>query len=249
MAPITNQTKKILSTSLPRAASLQNPVDVLGDALANRYQSALEAVLQERQVHAAERAIQALAAMWHWQRWRQGSHPHKKHVTTKNPLFRRRLTRARQTLADIKDGHGNILTGVQSQALLRQIGLPTPRETVVTTPESAITWSEKITGPIVLKISSKKILHKAEVHGVVANLTDPNEIKRSFASLTKAIKKLSDPAATIQIQEHIRHGQEVIVGFKRDPSFGSLLLFGSGGTLAELVKDQQLILFPLSTTI
>lgn len=52
LSEITPETKKILSTKLPRSASFHNPIDVLGDALADRFQHSLETLLILENVHA-----------------------------------------------------------------------------------------------------------------------------------------------------------------------------------------------------
>ena len=57
-----------------------------------------------------------------------------------------------------------------------------------------------------------------------------------------SIQKLGDSYANVQIQKQVESGVEVIIGIKRDPSFGNIMMFGAGGTLAELVADRNLLL-------
>ncbi len=52
LAQLTTQTREQLGARLPSAASVLNPVDVLGDALADRYELAIEAVVRDPNVDA-----------------------------------------------------------------------------------------------------------------------------------------------------------------------------------------------------
>lgn len=53
LAPLSNETKSALRTFLPAAASVGNPVDILGDARSERYARALECLLSDSAVHMA----------------------------------------------------------------------------------------------------------------------------------------------------------------------------------------------------
>ncbi len=303
MAPITQSTKRLLAAALPRAASLQNPVDVLGDALADRYQVALEAVLKERGVHAAvviltpqvmteieataksigelarrygkpvfcsfmggsliskgeailnqyrlpsfrypERAINALAAMWRWQAWRTSRLSRSKTSIVTAPTKTR--TRRIQALLDAaKEKHEPALSSAAAQTVVREWGIPVPREAEVRSAAGAVTWAKRNGPTVVLKISSATVLHKTEQRAVLTNLATPAQISGGVRTLQTQLKKLGDPEATIRIQEYTAPGAEVIIGFKRDASFGPVLLFGWGGIMAELVADQHIALFPLT---
>jgi len=51
MASLTDETRRFLKDNLPEAAATGNPIDILGDALPDRYEIALEAALKDSNVH------------------------------------------------------------------------------------------------------------------------------------------------------------------------------------------------------
>jgi acetyltransferase len=74
------------------------------------------------------------------------------------------------------------------------------------------------------------------------------EVNQSFGLLSKKallIRAQHGADADIEVQKQILDGEEVIIGFKRDPSFGAACLFGIGGVTAELMADRNISLLPL----
>ncbi len=102
--------------------------------------------------------------------------------------------------------------------------------------------------PVVMKIASPDILHKSDIGGVLLNVKSEADVQGGYTLLVeRAIK--TKPNAKIEgvhIQRQIESGQEVIVGAVRDPTFGPLVMFGSGGVEAEGLKDVAFALGPLS---
>ena len=303
LAKISRKTQSILYAALPRAANIHDPIDVLGDALADRYRVALEAVLLEREVQSAvvlltpqvmtqieatvevirimaekfrkpifcsfmggdvvekgikllnsyhipcfrfpERAIKALGAMWHWEVWRQ-KNQNEKIPAAISYISKIKLLRAQKIIAHYSAAGTQSMPAVEAQRLFSVSGIATPREAVVKSFSEAIQFATKNHFPVVLKISSAHMLHKTEEHGVITRITNEVALKAAYTRLSKKLSTLSDPQATIQIQKQVLDGVEVLVGFKRDPSFGPVLLFGAGGILTELVQDKNLHIFPLS---
>lgn len=304
LAKISGKTQSILYASLPRAANIHDPIDVLGDALADRYRVALEAVLAERAVQSAvvlltpqvmtqieatvevirevskkfnkpifcsfmggavvekgiklldsyhipcfrfpERAIKALGTMWRWESWRQKNQGVRSScLETDAYISKSKLIQAKKIVVHQVTTGVRSMPATEAQRLLKVCGIAAPHEASVKSFSEATRFAKQIKFPVVLKISSSKLLHKTEEHGVITHITDLASLSAAYTVLAKKVSKLSDPEATIQMQEQIMGGVEALVGFKRDPSFGSVLLFGAGGTLTELVEDRNLHLFPL----
>ncbi len=102
--------------------------------------------------------------------------------------------------------------------------------------------------PVVMKIASPDILHKSDIGGVLLNMKSEEEAQSGYTLLLqRAIKAM--PSAKIEgvhVQRQIPEGQEVIIGAVRDPLFGALMMFGSGGIEVEGLKDVAFALAPLN---
>jgi acetyltransferase len=99
-----------------------------------------------------------------------------------------------------------------------------------------------------MKIASPDILHKSDVGGVALNIQDADSLRRAYAQMMERIKE-EKPEARIEgvhIQRQIAEGQDVIAGAVRDPQFGPLMMFGSGGVEVEGLKDVAFALAPLT---
>lgn len=99
---------------------------------------------------------------------------------------------------------------------------------------------KKIKFPVVMKVSSPKIVHKTEVGGVIKNINSEAEAMADFRNLMK-IKG----AEKVLIQKQVS-GLELIVGAKADPQFGYIVSVGLGGIYVEILKDVTFRVAPIS---
>jgi acyl-CoA synthetase (NDP forming) len=101
----------------------------------------------------------------------------------------------------------------------------------------------KINSPVALKIISPDISHKSDVGGVVLNIRDLSEAERGYGKM----KKLGRGRFSgVLVQKMIPDGKEVILGAKRDSSFGPVVLFGLGGIYVEVFKESSLRVAPIN---
>jgi acyl-CoA synthetase (NDP forming) len=102
---------------------------------------------------------------------------------------------------------------------------------------------EKLGKPVALKVVSPEISHKSDVGGVALNLND-------FAQAEKAYEKMNSlnqgKVAGVLVQKMVPDGKEVILGSKRDSSFGPVVLFGLGGIFVEILKETSLRVVPIN---
>ncbi len=91
--------------------------------------------------------------------------------------------------------------------------------------------------PVVLKIFSPEIIHKTEKGGVVLNLRNKQEAVGAF-------KKLREISKNVLMQKMVK-GREIIIGMKRDPQFGPVIMFGLGGVFTEVIKDISFRICPV----
>ena len=301
-ATLSNDTMAKLASNLPAAASLQNPVDVLCDALADRYEFALSVALDDPNVDIAlvlltpqamtdptataegvvkiaqrkpgklilacflgaskmeegtrilregkipcydspETAVNTIKVMAEYVRWR--SRP--KRIVELFPVNRRKA----ETTIEKHLRHGTCQIGeVASKEILEAYGFAIPKASVATTSEQAANIARQLGFPVVLKIWSPQIVHKTDVGGVKLGLESPEEVMDVFDLMMYRIpKKLPDAEVLgVLVQEMVKRGKEVILGMKREPQFGPLMMFGMGGTMVEVLKDVSFYLAPLTAS-
>jgi acetyltransferase len=129
-------------------------------------------------------------------------------------------------------------------------GIPTTPIRLAQNEEEAAEIANELGFPVVMKIASPDILHKSDVGGVMLNINDVESLKSAYVQMLKHIQSVK-PEAKIEgmyLQHQVPQGQEVIVGMARDPLFGALMMFGSGGVEVEGLRDVAFALAPLSQT-
>ncbi len=134
------------------------------------------------------------------------------------------------------------------QELLSAYGIETIPIRLAHSIEEAAGLADKIGFPIAMKIASPDILHKSDVGGVALDIKDLLSLQNAYAQMMEHVQA-AKPAARIEgvhLQRQIPPGQEVIVGAVRDPQFGPLMMFGSGGVEVEGLKDVAFALAPLT---
>ncbi|MDR7417382.1 MAG: acetate--CoA ligase family protein [Armatimonadota bacterium] len=154
------------------------------------------------------------------------------------PLWRSRLSGVRGTLTE-PDG----------RRLLAAYGIPGPRERVATSADEAVTAARELGYPVALKILSAGIAHKTDIGGVRLNLRSDADVHRAFHDVMRAART-HHPATTLDgvlVQDMVTTPSvEVILGILRDPDFGPVVVFGTGGILTEVLADSALRIPPLS---
>jgi len=294
------ETVEKLKSKLPPDANLHNPFDVLGDALADRYEFALDVVLDEPgvdtvlvlltpqamteadatakaivkiskqkdtkpilacfmggdkvtraqkilreggipQYDSPESAVATIKVMSNYVKW--NSRP--KRVVKLFPVNRRKVEaiidrHLRQGIKEIPEN--------ESKEILEAYGFLTPKGSIATTSEKAVRIAQQIGYPVVLKIWSPDIIHKSDVEGVQLALNGDKQVRDAFDLMMYRIPKKAPNANIlgVLVQQMCTSGKEVILGMKRDPHFGPLMMFGMGGTMVEVLKDVSFYLAPLT---
>jgi acetyltransferase len=143
-----------------------------------------------------------------------------------------------------------ILNEDDSKMLVNDYGIKTTHPQPAATEEEAVAIARKKGYPVVMKIYSPDITHKSDVGGVALNIKDDEMVRATFRNMVKtAAEKRPDAridGVTIQIMVNTKEGVELIVGTKKDPVFGTVMLVGMGGVTAELFKDKRLEFPPLN---
>jgi acetyl coenzyme A synthetase (ADP forming)-like protein len=133
-------------------------------------------------------------------------------------------------------------------SLLACYGIHFVDTVVARTPTEAAAAATKIGFPVAVKLDSATITHKSDVGGVVLGLHSGDDVKQAFDDIRARLRKEGrvKEMQGVVVQKMVNEGIEAIVGVTQDPSFGPLIMFGSGGIYAELMKDVVMRLHPIS---
>ncbi len=189
----------------------------------------------------AEPAIRALESMYRFSKW----------LNIKNDYiktFSVDKDKVRDILLDVKrQGRSNLLED-EGYEVLKAYGFPVPKSILVNNENDAISASNNIGYPVVMKISSKDVIHKSDAGGVKVGLKNDDEVRNAFNLILHSVKTHFPDAVIngILVQEMITNSRETILGAKQDKLFGAILMFGLGGIYVEILKDVNFRLAPIS---
>ncbi|HLA85065.1 MAG TPA: acetate--CoA ligase family protein [Thermoguttaceae bacterium] len=289
------ETTAKLKAALPETANTKNPVDVIGDARADRYSAAVEAVLADPNVdqalviltpqsmtdiesiaegvcHLHEKATKPIACSFMGAadvgtgiRLLQKAHvPHyilpewaceamadiqRIRQWRRQPLGEpEQLNVDRKAVEKILQQSGKgYLSEPDALDVMAAYGLPVPAHRLCRTADEAVAAAGQFGFPVVLRVISPQIIHKSEVHGVALNLRDADAVRTAFDQMWRRVGSVMPEAEItgLLVRPMIPGGHEIILGAKRDPSFGPTVMFGLGGIYVELFKDVTFGLAPL----
>jgi acyl-CoA synthetase (NDP forming) len=122
-----------------------------------------------------------------------------------------------------------------------------PEERVATSRAAAVACARSIGFPVVMKVSSPDIAHKTEVGGVVLGVAGEADAGRAWDAITASVAAKA-PAARVDgilVARQYTGGLEMLLGSVADPVFGTMILLGAGGILAEAMDDVAMRRAPL----
>tara|TARA_R110002049_G_scaffold182485_2_gene350374 strand:+ start:114968 stop:117676 length:2709 start_codon:yes stop_codon:yes gene_type:complete len=194
-----------------------------------------------------EKAVRAFMHLVTYGRNRETLYETPREVPMNFPLDRERLRAVFDTI--LSEGQ-DLLSETTSKALLDAYEIPVTQTFVARSADDAVQYADRVGYPVVLKVFSPNITHKTDVGGVELNLLDAAEVTKAFDRIKESVRQCQPNAridgVTVQRMLVRPNGQELIIGAKRDPVFGTVLMVGAGGTNAELFRDRALELPPLS---
>lgn len=300
MADLDEATEYTLQHQLPQEASVHNPIDVMGDAKADRYDRTIESVILDNNVDSiitlltpqavteVEQTASVItqkyrkypfkpivAAFIGGQTTQKGidilnqnqmpifkgseeaisalSNAYKYRQVLNGPVFKLSKSRTKSKSRShaevlLSSIRGKTMVGPEAEELVVTYGVNVPK-TVFLEPDQAPPQNTNVSigFPVVVKIISHKMLHKTEFSAVKLGIKEQAELDRAIEELNDSWKQhFGDKKEyKIQIQKMI-NGETLIIGFKRDPNFGPVIVFGAGGIFTELFKDTAQIIAPIS---
>ena len=144
-----------------------------------------------------------------------------------------------------------VLTEDEAKALMRNYQIPVTNNQLVHSAEQAAKVAGEIGFPVVMKIASPQIAHKSDIGGVVLNINSKEKARNAYKNIVKNATE-AYPDAHIEgvlIEEMVDKKYELIIGSKKDPIFGPVIIFGMGGVAVEVFKDLNVGLPPLNMAL
>jgi acyl-CoA synthetase (NDP forming) len=129
--------------------------------------------------------------------------------------------------------------------LLEKYGIKHPESTVARSLKEAGKAADRIGYPVVIKIISPDVLHKTDVGGVLFNVRDHDEAVWGYQRLMKRLEGKRIDGVLVQ-RKASAGSVELIVGGKRDPQFGQLIMLGMGGIYVEVLRDFTFRVCPIT---
>lgn len=282
--------KKELKKYLPENASVENPIDVIGDAPPKRYADVLKCIARKYCSHPIliiltpqsqtdpEKVAKLLVRLknkfsvlttcfmggvkikkameyLHQNGVANFESPERalsviEKFVEFNSIRKRPPVKVRQKAIGLKYGVNSILQSAVSQKrktlywsetekIFKNYGLKLAPSISV---EKGMAMNlQKLKFPCALKTDDPKIIHRWDKKAVILNIRNEQELKSAFQNIQKAAgtkKMLVQPMA--------KPGLELIIGLKRDKSFGPVIVCGMGGTFTEIWKDRVILIPPLT---
>lgn len=185
-----------------------------------------------------ERAVKALSQLF----------AYRKSITTSKIISKKALRQPRieniikKALREQKKN----LNDRETKDVMKAIGIETAKSRLVKNVKEARKAAKNLGYPNVAKIVSSDVLHKTEYGLVKVGISSEKEAEKAFSEIMKNAKKLHINYEGVMFYEQVKDGIELIIGAKRDDSFGPVLMFGLGGTLVELLRDTAHTIAPIS---
>jgi acetyltransferase len=159
---------------------------------------------------------------------------------------------AKQIVATALGDGRKWLDPIEVKGLLEAYDIPMVATFAASDAEQAVGFASQIFAhgaTVVLKINSRDIVHKSDVGGVVLNLTNPDAVRAAVTEILGRAKAARPEArisgVIVQAMVVKAKVRELILGFADDPTFGTVIVFGRGGTAVEIINDKALALPPL----
>lgn len=292
---LSDSTMAKLRAVLPATANVKNPVDVIGDARAERYMAALETVLDDAEIDQAlviltpqsmtnieaiaqgicrieERATKPIACSFmgatdvaigvhllqeahiphyilpEWACRAMADVQRIRHWRAQPPDKPEPMAVDRAAAeAIVGDAPPGYLDEEHSLAVLAAYGLPVPEYQMCRSAKEAVLAAGEVGYPVVLRATGPHIVHKTELGAVALDLRCADEVRAAYERMTEHLATAlpGDGVRGVLVRPMIPAGREVILGARRDPSFGPLVMFGIGGVMVELLGDVTFGLAPL----
>jgi len=272
--------KKVLKKQLTYASSVENPIDILGDADSERYENCLEIfkkikgvggvlalitpqaqtdvdnilkkiaeknqkfpfpifpiLIGEKREDTFQFPVEVINALNQMSKFKINQKINKK-VKPERPSFNfGNSSKIKKHLTEAKKENRKVFFYEEAFDLTNSCNIKTSKATEINS-KSEFNPAFKV---MIIKVDDPAILHKMAQGGVKTGIENQKDFKKEFKLMRKKFKK-----EKIIAQEQVDKGIEIIIGIKKDPNFGPILLCGVGGILTEIIDEKILWILPVN---
>jgi len=157
----------------------------------------------------------------------------------------------RKIISDIASSGRIILTAPEVKEILANYDIPVPKGGLVKNPREARALAADIGFPVVMKIVSPDIIYERDVGGIISDIQTEEEIDPAYDRIMDAVRSKAPDARIfgMYIEEMIEKRYELLIGSKKDPIFGPVIVFGMGGVAVDVFKDTNIGIPPLNMSL
>jgi len=136
-----------------------------------------------------------------------------------------------------------VLAEYKGKAWLKEAGIPVPPGALAQTLDAALQIAQQIGWPVALKAQADALTHKSDVGGVALSLADADALRKAWALIHKTLARRCPEIVPdgILVEKMAAPGLELVVGARRDPAWGVVLMAGLGGVWVEILGDVRLM--------
>ncbi len=139
-----------------------------------------------------------------------------------------------------------VIAGEEALDFLRRYRIPVAPGAMAVDADAAASIAQAAGYPVVLKIVSPEWLHKSDLGGVRTGVNSEAELREAFDGLQNLFRQRTpDGTLTGVLVQKQMAGRELLLGIKRDPQLGPVLVAGMGGVFAEVFRDTVRSLAPI----
>ena len=165
--------------------------------------------------------------------------------TPKAPISQRAYNAGRTSHA--LTGATEPLDEARSLQLLQRHGVPVVTHHVCSSEDQAVRAFESLGRmPVVVKGCSTEVTHKSELGLVHLGASNAEAVVASYRAIQEAAAAANVSLTGIIVAQLVRSRKELMIGARRDPVFGPVLVVGDGGKYVEIMPDSQVILPPFT---
>jgi acetyltransferase len=157
----------------------------------------------------------------------------------------------RKIISGVASSGRVILTAPEVKQILTNYDIPVPKGGLVKNLNEARALAEEIGFPVLMKIVSPDIIYERDVGGLITGIETEEEIDPAHDRIMEAVQSQAPDAriSGVYVEEMLQKRYELLIGSKKDPIFGPVIVFGMGGVAVDVFKDTNIGIPPLNMSL